>query len=818
MNSPGVPFFQRQKVKESALILGVLLFFALYKTVSPLTRLIDLVVNPAVAGITVAYGSATTLIHKLTGVNLGFVTEEPDQEFLFSVRLATYVNERRAAPLLELATDTRVSNEKRERALRALLKFENTQDWVQPFLNELPKGGMLGLYDKTTPVLDELIKKIRAEGGLRQPLVRAYAEVVFSFMLQVPDAIIRQHSLRWVSDVLAEDALSLIVQRIDKETDVETQAAIEGALLDVRAVADPETARQLLVPFYKRPPWPTLRFPVGVALARLGYEPAFEYLAFTSKTERLSESEQLAVRVALARTRFPRELKISEPEQRLLAQRESDRRQQLASAMDKRERMVYQERMKRAILARRGAGDPASSVVEPEVPREPAAVEPPAPVSREAEAPAPEAETVTRSVERPAPVASRPVRRTAVSPRPKVAEAPADPVSSAETERAERLAKAIENRRAVEEAEAARRAEASAPATKPRPETPSRPVKNAAAEIQEARIPVPAEAPAVAPVVAPAEREAPKPFSVPGELTQEERNSRSNTQVASLPPEDVLPPALEQADNKPRSLMNYVDVVFEVKSDVAVYQNPGEKKSSSGSLPKGTKGKADFEVMIGEERWYQVKTKKGSGWVEASQLSAFNLSPDNVVPAVAAEPAKPVPGDDVDGERKESTYFEPTTEDVPVYGKPSEGGKVVGKLQMGTVYLAMKSEKVGASRWFLLQLKSGESGWVLGDINLQLANVIQPNQARGATKPLAGRNHEKWFAAGWVVAGVKGVGVYERQSIGSGLLATINPPVVYRVVETNEGGGSEWYRVELSGKKLGWVQAMDVKITKDPSK
>jgi hypothetical protein len=199
VNSSGVPFFHREKVKEIALIAGVLLFFGAYQTVPVVHRGVDAVVDPAVAGLTVAYSHFSTFLHRITGVNLGFVEEEPDQEFLFAVRLATYINERQAKPLVEMATDQRLSNEKRERALRALLKFQSTADWVQPFLNELPKGGMLGLYEKNTPVLDELMKKVRAEGGLRQPLVRAYAEVVFSFMLQVPDAVIRSHALRWVT-------------------------------------------------------------------------------------------------------------------------------------------------------------------------------------------------------------------------------------------------------------------------------------------------------------------------------------------------------------------------------------------------------------------------------------------------------------------------------------------------------------------------------------------------------------------------------------------------------------------------------------------
>lgn len=784
MNSVGVPFFQRQKVRETGLILSVLVFFAVYETVSPVSHLIDRLVDPAVEGLTFAYGTASTWIQKATGLNLGFVQEEPDQDFLFSVRLATYVNQRAAAPLLEIATDNRVSNDKRERALRSLLKFESTADWVQPFLNELPKGGMLGLYDKTTPAIDDLIKKLRAEGGLRQPLVRAYAEVVFSFMMQVPDAIIRQHSLRWVSDVLAEDALFLIIPRIDKETDPDTQASIEAALLDVRAVSDPDTARTMLINFYKKPPWPSLRFPLGIVLARLGYDPAMEYLHYVIRNEKLTEVEEVATRVAMAGTKYPRELKMSEPEERLIAKRAADRQDQLAFAIEKRERMKHQEEVKRAILAQHALEENGTTI--PENP--PAEAQAPAETSEVASAPA------------------QPETEAAAPAQPPVAAAPAEPAQplaapAAESRRPRRVARTMPK--------------ASAPET-------SQAVANPAAEVQEARIPEPAAAPAVPRVAAPQERVAPKPFAVPGELTPEEKAAQKaarNTQVARLP-EDVLPPPLEApAEKKTHSLMNYVDVVFETKDDTPLFQNPGEKKSDAGRLPKGTKGKADFEVMIGEERWYQVKTKNGNGWLEASHVSAFNLAPDNVVPAVAAKPASPVAGDtNIDGSRKESTYFEATTEDVPVYAKPSERAKVVSKLQMGTVYLAVKSEKVGATRWFLLQLKSGETGWVLGDINLQLANVVQPAQLNVPTKPMSVRNHEPWFAAGWVVAGVKGVGVYERQSIGSTLMTTIDPGPVYRVVETTEGEGDEWYRIQLSGRREGWVQAMDVKITKEPAK
>ena len=155
--------------------------------------MVDKAVTPAVSGIALLYGRASTAIYRTTGIDLGFVNLPPDPDFLYSVELATYVNERRASPLLDLAVDNRLSLDKRQRALRAILKFENTSEWVQPFLNELAKGGLL--YEgseplKETPLVDELIQRIRSEGGVRQTLVRAYAEVAFSFMLQHPNNLI----------------------------------------------------------------------------------------------------------------------------------------------------------------------------------------------------------------------------------------------------------------------------------------------------------------------------------------------------------------------------------------------------------------------------------------------------------------------------------------------------------------------------------------------------------------------------------------------------------------------------------------------------
>ena len=153
----------------------------------------------------------------------------------------------------------------------------------------------------------------------------------------------------------------------------------------------------------------------------------------------------------------------------------------------------------------------------------------------------------------------------------------------------------------------------------------------------------------------------------------------AETQVASLPPENqMLPPPLESAIPKARSLMNYVDVVFEVKKEpVPLYQNPGEGQTGV-VLPTGTKGKADFEFFIGEERWYQVKTKKGSGWANSKFLSAFSLTPGLNEPVATKTDGPPPPS--MDGARKESTYFETAIDDAPLFEKPSEKARHVGTM------------------------------------------------------------------------------------------------------------------------------------------
>jgi hypothetical protein len=177
----------------------------------------------------------------------------------------------------------------------------------------------------------------------------------------------------------------------------------------------------------------------------------------------------------------------------------------------------------------------------------------------------------------------------------------------------------------------------------------------------------------------------------------------------------------------PKSLMNYVDMVFEVNENGAdLYQNPGDGSATNVKLPKSFKGKAGLEMMIGDEHWYQVQTKLGNGWAKGKDLILFDLSPAASVPVLPTEAEISSPSDE---SRQELTYFEAGSDNVSYYEKPSKKPKKLGTLVPDTAYLAVNSEKLGVDRWFLLQIRSDEKGWVQG-FELKLSNVQQPAKTK----------------------------------------------------------------------------------------
>lgn len=774
MNSSGgfEPSHDQKMVRQAktiGLIALVLLSYVFYATITPVNKLLDKAINPAVGGLTLAYSKISTALYGLSGVNLGLVTIAPDPEFLFSVQLATYINEKQATPLLRIASDIRLSREKRERALRAILKFESSSDWIQAFLNELPKGGLLGVYEEESPLLDELAKKIREDGGVKQELVQAYAEVVFGFMLQVPDAIVRRHALKWVTDVIPADAVHLIAARLAREDDPAVRESIEEALFNIKAVSDPKEAIAKLSPHYQKPQWPGARVAVAAVLSRLGHDSAVDYVNFALKNQAMTEERKVALRVASSMTGYPTELKANPKRQSEWARLDNVRESQRRQAWSK-----YQ-RSQRQLYAQAKEDAKAQRQSEPEEVRE-------QPREQEPVLPAVESVPERESVE---------IDQTGEEP-------------------------------AIKEPEPVKvvREKPTVVASKPMPSKPEEPTKPTVVET----------------VSVPEKKSPPKTFLSPALTKKDEEEpkveSRSAVEAkpaiqeeepgetyASLPdalkiPDNYLPPVEEMA-RPPKSLMNFVDVVFEVIDDKAVvFEDPGSDNKTGVTLTKGSKGKAELEMLIGEDRWYQVKSKQGNGWVKGASLSVFNLSPAQAVPGeVKTSPAAKDAAAPLDGPRQEQTYFEAGGPDVPIFSKPGESSKKIGALSEEVAYLAEKSERKDGERWFLLKIRTGERAWVRGT-DIRLANVQQPAELNIPTSDLSLRNQKSAFLAEWIVATVKGVGVYSRPSIAGAVIKQIDPPNVYKVLELSAGGGKEWYRIQLPGKKEGWVQSMDVNLTK----
>jgi len=342
----------QNELKTLLALLIVLGFYGVYHKVSLVHNVVDVVVEPAAAGITLAYGKMSTFFFKYTGINLGFVSRSTDPEFEFRVRIANYVKSKNAGALVKLSIDHGLPRIKREMAMDALLRFDSTKDWVQPFLNEIYKGGMLGLYEEKPTLLDRLIKQIRVEGGIRQTLVRAYAEVVFSFMMQNPENIIRKRALRWVSDVLAEDAVFLVSPRVDRELEADVRKEVEDALWNIRAISDRNRAKTLLIPKYRNPPWPKVRIPLAVVLARLGYWSARHYLKPYAASKKLTSEQRVMVRVALAGTPYPKNLRMTKRAEILVNKKRRARKKQYRLALANQRRIQREEQLKKILIAR----------------------------------------------------------------------------------------------------------------------------------------------------------------------------------------------------------------------------------------------------------------------------------------------------------------------------------------------------------------------------------------------------------------------------------------------------------------------------------
>jgi len=717
-----VPFWVRYAhlIREFAVIAGLSLFLGLYYKLPPYRHFFNTLGHPVVKGILTVYSQVSTIVFRMTGANWGLVSWPTDQDFLFRVQLATYVNARKAEPLLDIAMNPRHPLQRREMAINSLLKFEATSDWIQPFMNELSKGGLIDL-DRQSPVLNKLFEKIREEGGIRNLLVRAYAEVVFSFLLQSVQEDVRIKSLGWVGDVMAEDAIFLLVPRLSREESEGVRDGIDQALLNIRAISDGERAKEQLVPFFNRSPWPGMKFPLGVILFRLGYDKAGMFLRNFESKNAFTRDEEVFLRVALAGTPYPKELTITDKAEILARERKEARLVQYASALKKQQQVLREQRL--ALLA-----------VSPPVKKPGTAVAQASPVKQGTPVPPRLAMLMKETPETPI---VKPQKRVKPAPKKEVKESVPAPQGNV-----------------IEE--------------------------------------VPAE-----------------------ETAPETQTPEENVQVASLPKEmpPEVPPPPPPPSTMPGTSMKGVDVYFEVKKkEVPLYMNPGGDHPTGEVLDVGSKGRADFEVQIEDSKWLQVKSKGKVGWINGALVSAFNLTPEVAEIGGGGAGVSGMKSSMDQGRREEATYFEPIGEGVKIYSQPKEKAKSTGILKDGAVYLALNSSKVGPDRWFELELEDKSKGWVEG-INLRLADVVQAKIKKAAEEAAAMDSVKSAFKPEWVVAGVTGVLVYATPELSAKQFNKISPPTIFQVTETLENEYGEWYRIDMGGKK-GWVQAMDVNLTK----
>jgi hypothetical protein len=709
VNSPN--FLQRRKneIKSIGLIATLLVFYWAYSTILPVKTLVDIPVVKAVSGLTLAYGTLSTYLFEKFGVDWGFVSRSPDPEFLFNVRVATAINERRAGPLIDFAVDSSLSRPKREQALRALLQFDSVSEWIQPFLNELPKGGMVELNESNSPILDELIKRIRKEGGIRQPLVRAYAEVVFSFLMQVPDApILRQQALRWLPDVLPEETLFLVLPRVDLETDPAVRTALTEAVWNVRAVSDPERAKALVVPLYRVPPWPEFRVAAAVVLSRLGYRGSTTYLRENLKLESFSQDKRMVMDLALAQKPYPTQVELTAqakltPNPRVIA-----RQKQYEEAVRRQEEKTRQAKLKEVLIAK---------VEETKLP----AFE--EPVKAIPVAPAPPAKTVPKkqTVKRPPVVV--PVAPAVVPP----VQAPPVPVEVVQQEKVSAVPMVVPHP-VVEEVVIGFNPPET---TIPKPSTMKSEAENMRSvnllfEVKKKQVPLYAEPNGKTPTgeVLPLGSKGQVNFKVQVGSTEWYQVkskkgkgwARGNSlelydlsQEVALPEKPALPePAVATAVAPPETKKPEY-TYFEPNSDtITAFKSSTDKSEPIGTLVEGVAYLALQSEKVGVDRWFYLEIKKGvGGWVRGIdlQLADIQQPPPEKVPELTPEQrAKQVAG--------VPAWVVANNNGVGVFLKTNIQAKRVRLINLKEIFQVVDMAQAQGIPWYKIQLSPQEVGWV----------------------------------------------------------------------------------------------------------
>lgn len=821
------PFHRQfaQEIKEVSLIVILLGFLSAYHYIPIVQSLVDKPFNFAVAGITMAYGHVSTFLYEHTGMDFGFVSPRPDPDFLFRVRLAAYVNEKRPGPLLDIAVDARLTDAERTEALNSLLKFDSTAQWVQPLLNELAKGGLPGLYEKQSPLLDALMQRVRAEGGIRQPLVRAYADSVLSFIMQHPKPVLREHAYRWVNDLIAEDSIYLLADRLALEKDPEAREALSEAFWNIRAVSNPSIVPPQLLPSYRVPGWNSVRTPLAYVLARTGYSKANEALMAATHDESLGSEKLAWIHLALSGKPFPKSLSISDQLQTVLAQRKKAREDQVRWAVAR--QMMKQQAEENERLAAVQAQQEAEAAQQAEARRKAAllaqakldqqrkekirlAEEQKAEQDRLREEKAAQSRIAAAKLAQEKAQAEKIRLEQKRAADAKLAEAKkqerarqiAAAKEAAEKERLEKArieeARLEEEQRKKQEQEiaAAKAAEEKARIEKARLEEERMAAAKKAAEekarLEKLRI----EEEKLAAAKATEENIDTGNFNPDAVAVavpkQKEKVDLSQSLAPAENPELAAPEksrdikSLEATAKKPVDLITVQVKGAAPTTPAAAKLGSFEKLESKIAEPTKV-AKMPTEAEINQElaRREQAATKKKQAKAQQGQMSSVNL------------------------------VFAVKNQDVPLYVNPGYTKLTGVVLPIGSKGQASFRVMIGDDEWFQVKCKK-DTGWA----NASLLNVYEvptvaesiplaaPVDAPKAKPKAVGQAMETTYFE--PVSG--NVAVFSEPADNSNVVGSLEEGVAYQATKSQKIGTERWFLLQLNSSKSGWVHGVDVQL------
>ncbi len=221
-------------------------------------------------------------------------------------------------------------------------------------------------------------------------------------------------------------------------------------------------------------------------------------------------------------------------------------------------------------------------------------------------------------------------------------------------------------------------------------------------------------------------------------------------------------------------------------SVVNVRSGPGTGYTKVGSVKKGDR----LEALEEKNGWYKLKLANGtSGWVIGSYLNVSgNTSTGSTAPAPANSGTS-------------GKTITVNTGRANVRSGPGTGYGKVTQVNRGQSFTVLKE----SGGWYSISLGSGRTGWIAGWLVAVKTNTPPANNGSGTGSGTGGANGSA--GSGVAVTGtflvVKGSTVNIRSGAGTsyGVIARVKAGDRLTALKKN----GEWYQVNLSGGKQGWI-------------